>query len=84
MKHTGTFSWEFYPAKAGGYSGDDEKAGGAWLRPSYGRTSFRIDVLWFDVKTQIPYDFYTPLWNKFIEEGVHFRPHWAKWYVMFL
>ena len=27
LHHTGTFSWEMYPAKAGGYSGDGQQAG---------------------------------------------------------
>ena len=77
-KHTGTFSWELYPAGAGGYN--SEHPGGAWIRPSYGRASFRIDVLWFGVDEQVPYDFYAPLWDKLVEEGIDFRPHWAKWY----
>jgi len=80
LHHSGTFSWEMYPAKAGGYSGKGQQPGGAWLRPSFGRTSFRVDVLWFDVKTQIPYDFYNDLWNVFAEKEIHFRPHWAKWF----
>jgi len=82
LQHTGTFSWEFYPARAGGHA-DVEKGetpGGAWVRPAYGRQSFRVDVLWFDVKTALPYHFFTPLWNKFIEKGLYFRPHWAKYY----
>jgi len=80
LHHSGTFSWEMYPAKAGGYSGDGQQPGGAWIRPSFGRTSFRVDVLWFDVETQIPYNFFTPLWNRFVEKGIYFRPHWAKWF----
>ena len=77
LDKTGTFSWEFYPGKSGGY---DSKPGGAWIRPNYGKKVFRIDVLWFDIKTNNPYTFYTPLWNKLIKNNIFFRPHWAKWF----
>ena len=95
LKHTGTFSCEMYPAMTGGYGSNEVyqgPPGGAWLRPNFGykvdkngkkyavgRPVFRIDILWFDVKTQEPYMFFTPLWDKLIKAGLHFRPHWAKY-----
>ena len=44
----------------------EPRAGGGWLRPSYGRESFRVDVLWYDVRTSNPYDFFNKLWKALI------------------
>eukprot|EP01084_Bolivina_argentea_P194486 333692_1 len=70
LKNTGLFAWEFYPAKPCN----------EWLRMSYKQYSLRIDILWFDIKTNIPYNFFTPFWNLLIKNNINFRPHWAKWF----
>jgi len=74
FNHKGLFGWELYPA------GPAKE----WMRPGYSppdekKNWFRIDALWFDVDYEIPYSLWTPLWQFLIEEGITFRPHWAKW-----
>ena len=70
---------EFYCSKAGGFA-DNRHPGGEWMRPSYGRYSMRVDVLWFDVKDRIPYEFFRQLWDYLIVEAkLDFRCHWGKW-----
>jgi len=74
----GTFSWEFYCASKNKH----------WLHPSFGRDSYRIDILWYDINKvswpddhESPYNFYNQFWTYLIKNMTrrNIRFHFGKW-----
>jgi len=64
----GTFTVELYAAKKCD----------AWLSPSYGRDSFRVDIFWYQRNAGDPViDYYPRFYSRL--EALAFRAHWGKY-----
>jgi FAD/FMN-containing dehydrogenase len=64
----GTFTVELYAAKRSS----------AWLSPSYGRDSFRVDIFWYQRNAGDPVlDYYPEFFERLAPFA--FRAHWGKY-----
>jgi D-arabinono-1,4-lactone oxidase len=64
----GTFTVELYAAKNSA----------AWLSPSYGRDSFRVDIFWYQRNAGDPVtDYYPRFYSRL--DALAFRAHWGKY-----